>query len=211
MNPFRERKLPRNDNWLNAVRKDILESYIKYKEPWKQAGFIMQQDEWDICQKPVAECIDKSGAFLDIGCSNGYLLECLMKWTSYSLTPYGIDSSLKLVRLAKERLPQFEANLVVANAPEWSSPVKFDFVRTDLDGVLEDLQEQYVNRLMYKYIAPNGKLLLVEHRTKKDSQARPWLNEKVSKWGLYIADQKSAFIDGKELTRLLVFVKQAVE
>ncbi len=48
---------------------------------------------------------------LDIGCANGYLLESLVKWTSdrgLAVTPYGIESSEKLIAVARERLPQYK-------------------------------------------------------------------------------------------------------
>jgi SAM-dependent methyltransferase len=205
MNPFREREMPRNENWLSQVKKEISESYIKYKEPWKQAGFLMGQEEWDICHKPIAECIEKPGLFLDIGCTNGYLLECILKWTSDGITPYGIDLSARLIKVAKERSPKFESNLYVGNVPGWASPTKFDYVRTELDGVLEESQEQYLHKVLNTYVVQGGKLLLTEYRTKKDPPGKPWINDKVNKWGMYIADQKSAFIEGKELTRVLVF------
>jgi SAM-dependent methyltransferase len=189
---------------LSSLKKDISETYIKYKEPWKQAGFLLGQEEWELCKKPIAECIEKPGTFLDIGCSNGYLLESILKWNSFSIIPYGIDLSLKLIELAKARFPQFSPNFFVANAPDWSSSVHFDYVRTDLDSVLADSQEQYLHKVLNSYVALNGRLLLTEYRSKKDSAKTPWINEKIEKWDFCIIDQKSAAIENTELTRVLV-------
>jgi 2-polyprenyl-3-methyl-5-hydroxy-6-metoxy-1,4-benzoquinol methylase len=205
---FRERKLNINEKWLNSLKKDISETYIKYNEPWKQAGFLLGQKEWEICRRPLAECIDKAGTFLDIGCSNGYLLENILKWTSHSITPFGIDLSQKLIELAKARLPQYSSNFFVGSATDWTSPITFDYIRIELESVLSDSQEQFLHKLLNSYLAPDGKLLLTEYRSKKDSAKKPWLNEKVESWGFNIVDQKSAFIENTELTRVLVLTRK---
>jgi SAM-dependent methyltransferase len=207
MFPFHKREMPKNDNWLSSLQKDISETYLKHNEPWKQTGFLLGQKEWEICRKPIAECIEKPGSFLDMRCSNGYLLESITTWTSYSITPFGIDISPRLIELAKTRLPQFSANFQIGSAPAWTTPVNFDYVRTELDYILVDNQEKYINKVLNSYVAPNGKLLLTEYRTKKDSSKTPWINEKVQKWGFYIADQKSAFMENSEVTRVLVLVR----
>lgn len=208
---FRERKLNLDERWLNNLKKDIDESYLRHSEPWKQAGFMLSEEDWTTCRKPIADCIQKSGTFLDINCSNGYLLESILKWTAargLEITPYGIDLSAKLIALAKQRLPKYADNLSVGTAPYWTSPVKFDYVRTEISYALEESQEQYLHRVFSSYITPGGNLILTEYRTKKENPKHPWMDEKVRKWDFDIVDQKSGFCDGKELTRVLVLVRR---
>jgi 2-polyprenyl-3-methyl-5-hydroxy-6-metoxy-1,4-benzoquinol methylase len=208
---FRERKLNLDEKWLNSLKKDIDESYIRHTEPWKQAGFMMTEEDWVTCRKPVADCIQKSGTFLDINCSNGYFLESILKWTAsrgLSITPYGIDLSAKLIALAKARLPKYADNLVVGTAPHWTAPTQFDYVRTELAYALEEAQEQYLHKVFSSYVAPEGNVILTEYRTKKESPKTPWMDEKVRKWDFDIVYQTSGYCDNKELTRVLVLTRR---
>jgi SAM-dependent methyltransferase len=152
--------------WFDNAR-DILEAgYLTNVEPWKQSGMSGPEERWICLRKAVAECIDKSGSFLDIGCANGYLLECCQKW-NYSrdiiIEPYGIDISPKLIELAKNRLPQHADNFIVANAFYWIPSKQFDFVRTELVYVPAEYEKQYIEFLLDHYINPGGKLLIANY------------------------------------------------
>jgi len=109
--------------WFADMKQELEYAYLMYDEPWKQSGFAGPEERWIKCRRPIAKCVDKSGSFLDIGCANGYLLECLMRWASEqgnTIVPYGLDISEKLVRLAKQRLPRYTSNLFVGNAWSWN-------------------------------------------------------------------------------------------
>jgi 2-polyprenyl-3-methyl-5-hydroxy-6-metoxy-1,4-benzoquinol methylase len=99
---------------------DVLETaYLSHVEPWRQSGMSGPEERWASLRKPVADCIDRDGAFLDIGCANGYLLECVLRWTAergLRIDPYGLDISHRLVDLARQRLPQYAGNFFVNNA-----------------------------------------------------------------------------------------------
>ncbi|UCH42549.1 MAG: hypothetical protein JSW16_06995, partial [Dehalococcoidales bacterium] len=117
--------------WFLSLQKELEEAYLQHDEPWKQSGFSGPEERWVKCRKPIADCIEKSGSFLDIGCANGYLLECIIKWTAernLSITPYGLDLSEKLTELAKQRLPEYRQNIFTGNGWLWDNPVRFDYV-----------------------------------------------------------------------------------
>jgi len=201
---FRKKpELHLTDNWLESLRKDISETQLKYKEPWKQAGFDLGQDDWETCRKPIAECIIKDGNFLDIGCANGYLLESIMKWTTFKIVPWGVDLSPRVIAAAKARLKEFSDNFFTGSVTKWSSPIKFEYVRTELDYAVVESQEQYLRQVLNSYVSENGALLLTEYRSKKDAN-KPWLNDKVNGWDFRIVDQKSAFLGSVEMTRVSV-------
>src|SRR5687767_2146321 len=109
--------------WFDA-NKTLLESaYLTGQHPWQQSGFGLHSnrtaEQWEACRRPIADCLDKSGTFLDIGCANGYLLECVVRWARESgieITPYGLDLSDKLVALAQDRLPEYARYMSVGNA-----------------------------------------------------------------------------------------------
>ncbi len=197
-------------NWFASFKDELETAYVQHNEPWKQSGFSGPEDRWARLRKPIADCIETSGSFLDIGCANGYLLECIIEWVGergLSIVPYGVDLSEKLIELAKERLPAFKANLYVGNGWSWEGPVKFDYVRTEIVYVPEHLRERYLERIFKVYLKEDGKLLLAEYRSRIDDQNIPNLRESLIQWGYDVSRYTSGFDNNKELSRIYVLVK----
>ena len=66
-------------DFLQRVRE--LESvYLGEADPIRQSGFSAGPERWCAERAPILEAITASGSLLDIGCANGYLLECLIEW-----------------------------------------------------------------------------------------------------------------------------------
>ena len=147
--------------WFEA-NKNILETaYLAGTHPWQQSGVGLRTprsaQDWEVLRRPIADCLTSSGIFLDVGCANGYLLECILRWTqerSLLLIPYGLDFSEKLVALARQRLPQYADHIFVGNAWDWPPPRTFDYVNTTLDYVPDELREDFVHRLLKHYVQP---------------------------------------------------------
>ncbi len=140
--------------------------------------FQRAEERWEACRRPIAEMIMKSGTLLDIGCANGYLLECVMRWKleyGFRITPYGLDIGEELINLAKARLPDFSTNMFAGNAIDWRPPVRFDYVRTELIYVPEALRKHYIEHLTRDFLAADGALIVCEYRTSKDVKKRPGL------------------------------------
>lgn len=157
---FTNRKLP--SDFIKLL--DSLEkSYLDEGDPIRQSGFGGGARRWEKERKPILEAIHADGDLLDIGCANGYLLECLIEWgraKGLSLTPYGLDYSQKLIELAKERLPQFKDNFYSANAWEWRPDRKFKYAYTLYDCVPLDFLEEYIHRLLAFVVSPGGRLII---------------------------------------------------
>jgi SAM-dependent methyltransferase len=154
------------EEWFLSVRKTLENAYLHHEEPWKQSGMSGPLERWVSLRKPVADCVDKPGSFLDIGCANGYLLECCIEWTAerqIKIEPYGVDISKKLIELARQRLPQYRDNFFVANAFTWLPPKRFDFVRTELVYVPAEYEKQYIGFILNNYLNPGGKLLVANY------------------------------------------------
>ena len=198
------------DQWFTSLQHTLEEAYLQHEEPWKQSGFSGPEERWTACRKPIADCIDRSGTFLDIGCANGYLIECVLRWTSkrnIRITPYGLDLSSRLIELARERVPDFKDKFYKGNGWDWESPIRFDFVRTEIVYVPEELQKRYIERIIERYLADGGSLLLAEYRSRQDPVDKPWLNDTLKGWGFSVIGQLSGFYESKELTRILVIKK----
>jgi SAM-dependent methyltransferase len=152
--------------WFTSLR-DVLETaYTGHDEPWKQSGMSGPEERWTALRKPVADCIDRQGSFLDIGCANGYLLECCLRWVAERgiiIEPYGVDLSPRLIELARQRLPQYGDQLYVDNALTWTPPHRFDFVRTELVYVPAEYERAYIERLRDHFLKPEGRLLIATY------------------------------------------------
>jgi SAM-dependent methyltransferase len=154
------------EEWFLSLKNILEEAYLKHDEPWKQSGFMGTEERWVSLRKPVADCIDKSGSFLDIGCANGYLLECCIKWAAernINIEPYGLDISETLLDLAKRRLPLYANNFFTGNAFTWIPPKRFDFVRTELVYVPDEFESQYIVFILNNHLNPGGKLLVASY------------------------------------------------
>ncbi len=149
--------------WFQGIRDMLEPAYLSAVEPWQQSGFSGPEDRWKALRKPIADCVDKSGTFLDIGCANGYFLECLMRWTDergLQVEPFGLDLSDKIAALARIRLSKYARNIYVGNCWGWSPPKRFDYVRTELLYVPQGLERLYMSRLLHDFLLPAGKLLV---------------------------------------------------
>jgi SAM-dependent methyltransferase len=149
------------DDWTARMRARLEPAYLSSSEPWKQSGFSGPEARWVALRKPIADCVDRSGSFLDIGCANGYLLECLRGWCDFSLELHGVDVSEKLIELARARVPDGE--FTVADALSWTPPRRLDFVRTELVYVPADREAEYLRRLLREFVAPGGAVLVANY------------------------------------------------
>ena len=157
----------------------------------------------------MADCIDKPGTFLDIGCANGYLLECTIRWVaerSLSIIPFGLDLSEELIELAKKRLPEYVDNLYVGNAWHWDPPERYDYARTELVYVPDHLQAQYIERILNEYLKEKGKLLIALYDSIPVNEQRDG-EVKIKEWRYKISRRVSGYWESKECARILVINK----
>ena len=194
--------------WFDEIRSLLENGYLPAETPWKQSGKSGPFEDWVRLRIPISECVETSGTFLDIGCANGFLLECLLDWTmrkGVQLEPYGVDYSEKLVDLAKERLKGFADNIFVGNAWEWEPPMRFDYVSTAVEYVPMNLAEPYISRLLNDFLVEGGKLLVAQYRSRREDLSRDWVDDHLSRMGFSVIESKSGFCgDGLERTRVAV-------
>jgi SAM-dependent methyltransferase len=197
-----------------AARKHLLETaYLAGTRLWQQSGVGLHTphtaEDWEVLRRPIADCVSASGTFLDIGCANGYMLECLVRWTrerGLVLTPYGLDFSAELVALARKRLPDYASHLFVGNAWDWMPPHAFDCVNTTLDYVPSELREAFVHRLMDHCVQPGGCLLVAEYLGRTTGVPEIRIDEQLRQWGFPIEAVTSSHLnhDGRRQTRVAV-------
>lgn len=208
--------------WFAHVQQVLETAYVAGSEPWAQSGMSGPAERWAALRRPVADCIDRPGSLLDIGCANGYLLECCLAWTAergIAIEPYGVDVSARLVELARQRLPAHREQLFVANAFFWRPPRRFDYVRTELVYVPGELERRYVEHLLEHYLAPGGRLLVAlyneggadpAHGLLPGSHPARHILERLDELGFQPAGHRDGYdpVKGRR-TRVAIIQKQA--
>lgn len=134
--------------WHAEIARLIVPAYLAAETPWEGSGKSGSVEDWDYARSHIAHAIDRDGSFLDIGCANGYLLECLPRWTTHAIDRYGLDVAPELVDLTRRRLPELADRLWVGNALDWKPPHRFTYVRTGLEYVPRHRRRELVERLL---------------------------------------------------------------
>jgi SAM-dependent methyltransferase len=148
------------------------DSYIAEEDPIRQSGFGGGEERWKKERGLILDAVDRDGDFLDVGCANGYLLECLVEWAKekgIELIPYGVDQGSRLIALAKKRLPEYANHFWVANAWDWMPPRKFKYVYSLFDCVPEPFLLQYIEKLLRRYVEKSGILIIGAYGSKSQN------------------------------------------
>jgi hypothetical protein len=146
-----------------ADLRDLERYYLGAEDPIVGSGFHGGPERWEAERRPILDAVERDAHLLDVGCANGYLLECLVTWAAedgIALTPHGVDIGAGLIERARERLPDFADNLHVGNAWEWDPPRRYDVVYTIWDCVPADYLEAYVRRILDRFVTPGGRFVL---------------------------------------------------
>jgi diadenosine tetraphosphate (Ap4A) HIT family hydrolase/SAM-dependent methyltransferase len=166
--------------WHDEVARIIVPAYTAATTPWGGSGKGGSREDWEHARSHVAHAIDRDGSFLDVGCANGYLLECLPDWTPRRIDRYGLDIAPELVELARRRLPQLAGRFFVGNALHWTPPRSFTYIRTSLEYVPRNRRRDLVDRL-----AASCERLIIGVFS-EETDARP-TEELIRSWGYRIA------------------------
>ena len=169
--------------WFDKNNRYITKHYLAADNPRAQSGHSGDEVRWRYGRGMVMEAIHRSGAFLDVGCANGLLIESLDQWllgSGLKLEFSGIDISSELVDLATKRLPLWKERIFVGNALYWKPPHRYDFVRTGLKYVPLGRQEDFVHHLISHFLDQNGRLIIGTYNEIRTSRE---IEEKINRWG----------------------------
>lgn len=182
--------------WFETVRDFLQSAYVAAETPWQGSGKSGTFAEWTRLRIPVTELLHKDGSFLDIGCANGFLLQCLEQWAAHiprQLSLHGLDIGEQLVAAARTRLPHRADYIHVGNGWDWQPPHRYDFVRTELVYVPTPFQNDYVKRLRRDVVAPDGRLIIAHYRGRTEDLSSGWHSEKLQAWGYTISETANGY------------------
>jgi hypothetical protein len=170
-------------------------SYLAAPDPLRQSGFGGGARRWQAERGPILDALDRDGSFLDIGCANGYLLECLRDWAwqrrRIVLEPHGLDQGAGLIALAKQRLPEYADNLHVGNGWNWRPPCRFQFVYTLNDCVPAGYLAAYLKRIIEVMILPGGRLIVGAYGSRSSGTPPMAVAETLQSMGMAVAGTSS--------------------
>jgi SAM-dependent methyltransferase len=172
--------------WHAAVLEVIEPLYLGASTPQGQSGRSGDAEEWEQARRMVLDGVDRDGSFLDVGCANGLLMECVHRWAAEdgrTLEPYGVEISGRLADLARRRCPRWADRIWAANVLDWRPPRRFDFVRTGLEYVPGRRRADLVQHLLDHVVEPDGRLLI---GTTNEPTDRPGLADALRGWGFEV-------------------------
>jgi trans-aconitate methyltransferase len=164
----------------------VVPAYVAGDNPRAQSGHSGDAQRWEGARRLLLDAVERSGSFLDIGCANGHLMECLHIWAAedgIDLEPWGLEISNELAELARLRLPHWRDRIIVGNALDWRPPTRFTYVRTNLDYVPATRRTELVQHLLDEVVARDGRLIVGVF----NEELAGVIEESVSSWGFEIA------------------------
>jgi hypothetical protein len=174
--------------WHRARAELIVPAYLAAPTPQGQSGHSGDEESWDYSRGVVADALDRDGAFLDVGCANGLLMESVKRWgeeRGLLIEPFGLEIAPELAELARQRYPAWAARIFVGNAIDWRPPRRFAFVRTGVEYVPPHRRADLLTHLLDAVVAPGGRLIVGKFNEERD--ASPSLEQAVEALGFQIA------------------------
>lgn len=155
----------RRDAFFAEAQRVLGEYYLTDPDnPYQQSGRSSGAARWEETRRCIADAVHRSGSFLDVGCANGLLLQTLAGWVGergLEIEPHGVDFIEGLIALARRRVPH--GTFWVANAWDWAPSRSFDFVRTNLEHVLDEDRAAFIHRQL-GWVESGGRLIVCHYR-----------------------------------------------
>jgi len=193
------------DQWFDSMRRDFKRWYLASDNPWRQSGWGSTPERWRLAREVILSAVERSGTFLDIGCANGLLLECLVAWAAERgivIEPHGIDLVPELVELARKRLPSALPSLATANAFTWKPIRRYDYVHLLLEVAPPSRHREFLHRMLDSAIARGGRLIVSNYGSRSKNEAPIDVAGYLSVLGFVVAGSAAASEhDGFVLTR----------
>ena len=167
-----------DEGWHAAIAAIVVPAYLAADTAPGGSGSSRDSVGWEYARSLIAGAVGPDQTFLDIGCANGHLMECMAQWGG--VEPYGLEISPELAALARRRLPQWNDRIWVGNACDWKPQRLFDVVRTGVDYVPRPGRPQLLRHLL----SYADRVVVGVFNEERDARA---IEREVASWGFEIA------------------------
>ena len=196
---------PEVREWFESMRRDFRRRYLASDDPWRQSGWGSTPERWRLAREVILSAVERSGTFVDIGCANGLLLECLIAWATERgvvIEPHGIDLVPELIELARKRLPAYASNFATANAFTWIPLRRYDYAHLLLESAPPSRHREFLFRILDSAIARGGRLIVSNYGSRSKNETPFDVAGYLSALGFAVAGSASASEpDGFVITR----------
>jgi SAM-dependent methyltransferase len=149
--------------WQRRVAQALSDAYLSETDPRWQSGFDGDAVLWREARSLVLLAAPTTGAFLDVGCANGHLIESLAVWSperGQRLEFFGLELDPALAAEARRRLPALADHIFVGNISDWMPPRRFSCVRTGLEYVPPGEEPALLERIASHLLEAGGRVLV---------------------------------------------------
>jgi SAM-dependent methyltransferase len=196
---------PDLQQWFDSMRRDFKRWYLDSDNPWRQSGWGSTPERWRLAREVILSAVEHSGTFLDIGCANGLLLECLIAWAGERgivIEPHGIDLVPELIDLARKRLPAYAPNFAAANAFTWRPMRRYDYAHLLLEAAPPSRHREFLRRILDSALARGGRLIVSNYGSRSKNETPIDVASYLSELGFAVAGSAAASEhDGFVITR----------
>jgi hypothetical protein len=150
-------------DWQRRVSTVLASAYLSDDDPRWQSGFDGDAELWRQARELVLDAVSAPGSFLDVGCANGYLLECLDIWSrerGLALTLSGLELNPELADAARRRLPALSQGIYSGNISDWEPPHRFMYVRMGLEYAPPGQDAALLSRVLSDVVQTGGRLIV---------------------------------------------------
>ena len=176
-----------DEAYYRATIDELEAAYLAGDNPRAQSGFSGDEAYWERSRRVCIEPVDRDGTYLDVGCANGYLMECVERWAvddGYRIEAHGLELSARLAGLAHSRLPEMADRIHTGNVMTWAPPRRYTYVRTLLDCVPPWRGADQVERLLADYVEPDGVAIICSYGSSRNPANRTEpVAEMLTEWG----------------------------
>lgn len=157
---------PEDLKYHERVLRLLEDSYVEADERGDVCGGSGSSGDlayWAKRRRIIAQAFDRDGAWLDVGCANGLLMDTLRQWTAekgLAIEPYGLELSARIAERARLRFPQWADRIWTGNVMTFAPPIQFEYVTALTDCVPPERCSAMLQRIAALYLKPGGRAIL---------------------------------------------------
>jgi hypothetical protein len=181
--------------WNERTQALLEGSYLRARTGPGGSGCGHDEVGWERRRRPLVDAFDRSGAWLDVGCANGHLLETLPTWVGergFTIEPSGLELIPSVADLARRRLPDLAERIFTGDVTEWDPSRRWMFVTALTDAVPPSGLADLVLRLIDRFAEPGGRVIVSSYGSSRRREPAEEVSERLAADGFQVAGSSQA-------------------